>query len=187
METIVKPTPLTRPGGRSAKVRAAVHLAVEELLTEVPADSLTLPMIAGRAGVHPTTVYRRWGSLGELLAAVAESSFSGDIVTPDTGALRTDLEQWVSDVATDLNDPDVIALMRATIGNSGDAGCSACVADRHTQLEAMIQRERNRGNEAPDADRAADILLGPLYYRATFTDRKIETDWARSLVGDLLD
>jgi len=186
METKVKPTPLTRPGGRSAKVRASVHLAVEELLNEKPADSLTLPMIATRAGVHPTTVYRRWGSLGELLADVAESTFSGDIVTPDTGSLRSDLEKWVSDVATDLNDPDVVKLMRATIGSSGDAGCSACVADRHTQLEAMIERERARGKDAPDVDRAADALLGPLYYRATFTDRKIETVWARGLVGDLL-
>jgi AcrR family transcriptional regulator len=46
----------TRPGGRSARVRAAVHRAVEELLAEGPAEALTVPVIAARAGVHATTV-----------------------------------------------------------------------------------------------------------------------------------
>jgi AcrR family transcriptional regulator len=177
----------TRPGGRSARVRAAVHHAVEELLAEGPADALTIPVVAARAGVHATTLYRRWGSLGELLADVASSRFSGDIVVPDTGSLRGDLERWMADVATDLTDPDVLALMRAAVGTAGPAGGSACVADRHIQLAAMLQRERARGGQAPDVDRAADALLGPLYYRAVFTHRAAEPGWARELVGALLD
>src|SRR5215218_7182335 len=97
------PTPTqTRPGGRSARVRAAVHRAVEELLAQDGTEPLTIPVIAARAGVHPTTLYRRWGSLSELMAAVATSRFSGDIVVPDTGTLRGDLERWVADVAADL-------------------------------------------------------------------------------------
>jgi AcrR family transcriptional regulator len=176
----------TRPGGRSARVRAAVHRAVEELLAEGPREGLTMPVIAARAGVHPTTVYRRWGSLGELLSAVAASRFSGDIVVPDTGTLRGDLERWVADVATDLADPDVLALMRATVGSAGAEGGSACVADRHAQLTAMLERERSRGGSAPDVDRASDALLGPLYYRALFSGRPVEPDWARGLVDALL-
>jgi AcrR family transcriptional regulator len=96
----------SRPGGRSARVRAAVHRAVEELLAQDGGEPLTIPHIAARAGVHATTIYRRWGSLAELLSAVATSRFSGDIVVPDTGSLRGDLERWVGDVATDLADPD---------------------------------------------------------------------------------
>jgi AcrR family transcriptional regulator len=65
--------------------KAAVHRAVEELLAQGPADAVTMPVIAARAGVHPTTVYRRRRSLGDLLAEVATSRFSGDIVVPDTG------------------------------------------------------------------------------------------------------
>ncbi len=176
----------TRPGGRSARVRAAVHRAVEELLAEGPAEALTVPLIAARAGVHATTVYRRWGSLGELLAAVATSRFSGDIVVPDTGTLRGDLERWMGDVATDLADPDVLALMRATVGAAGAEGGCACVADRHEQLAAMLERERSRGGSAPQVDQAADALLGPLYYRAIFTGTPGEPGWARQLVGTLL-
>ncbi|HEY1539212.1 MAG TPA: TetR/AcrR family transcriptional regulator [Solirubrobacteraceae bacterium] len=180
------PTIHTRPGGRSARVRAAVHHAVEELLADGLSEALTIPAIAARAGVHPTTVYRRWGSLAELLGAVAVSRFSGDIVVPDTGTLRGDLEHWVTDVATDLTDPDVLALMRATVGTAGTEGASACVADRHAQLAAIVERERSRGGEAPEVERAADLLLGPLYYRAIFTQRPPTPAWARELVGALL-
>jgi AcrR family transcriptional regulator len=167
-------------------VRAAVHRAVEELLAQGPSAVLTVPVVAARAGVHPTTVYRRWGSLAELMADVATSRFSGDIVVPDTGALRGDLERWVADVATDLADPDVLAIMRAAVGRGGPAGSSACVADRHAQLAAMLERERDRGAVVPDLERAADALLGPLYYRAIFTDQRVTPGWARELVGALL-
>ena len=186
MATVTASTPThTRPGGRSARVRAAVHRAVEDLLASGSPDALTIPVVAARAGVHATTVYRRWGSVGELLASVAASRFSGDIVVPDTGTLRGDLEAWVADVATDLADPDTLALIRAAIG-AGESGGCACAADRHEQLAAMIEREASRGGGAPGVEQAADALLGPLYYRAIFTDRPAEPGWARDLVGALL-
>jgi AcrR family transcriptional regulator len=178
--------PGTRPGGRSARVRAAVHRAVEELLIDEAGEALTVPVVAARAGVHATTLYRRWGSIGELLADVATSRFTGDVVVPDTGGLRGDLERWAADVATDLADPDVLALMRATIGAGGGPGACACRGDREEQLAAMIERERARGNPVPTVERAADALLGPLYYRAVFTERPGAPEWARGLVGHLL-
>ncbi|WP_116101215.1 TetR/AcrR family transcriptional regulator [Amycolatopsis thermalba] len=175
----------TRPGGRSARVRAAVHRAVVEFLAENPAEALTLPLIASRAGVHPTTLYRRWGSVAELMADVASSRFSGDIVVPDTGSLREDLRRWAADVATDLADPDVLALMRATIGSGPGGGC-ACTADRHAQLTAILDRERSRGGTAPETLRAADVLLGPLYYRAIFVGQPADPGWTAELVDTLL-
>lgn len=180
------PHPGTRPGGRSARVRAAVHRAVEELLGEEVGDALTIPAVAARAGVHATTLYRRWGSVGELLADVATSRFSGEIVVPDTGSLRGDLQRWAADVATDLADPDVLALIRATIGAGGEQGACACRGDREDQLAAMIERERARGNAVPTVERAADALLAPLYYRAVFTGRAGTPEWARGLVDSLL-
>ncbi|MFD4411292.1 TetR/AcrR family transcriptional regulator [Streptomyces sp. NPDC058475] len=174
-----------RPGGRSARVRAAVHRAVGELLADEAAEALTIPAIAARAGVHATTVYRRWGSVAQLLADVATSRFSGDVVVPDTGSLVGDLERWMSDVATDLADPDVLALMRATIG-SGPEGGSACITDRHAQLGAIIERERARGGKVPSVERAIDALLGPLYYRAVFGGEAASSEWARGLVATLM-
>ncbi|MEC8919050.1 MAG: helix-turn-helix domain-containing protein, partial [Pseudomonadota bacterium] len=56
-----------RPGGRSARVQEAVHQAVRELQAVTPRDELTVPRIAERAGVTPSTIYRRWGNLSELV------------------------------------------------------------------------------------------------------------------------
>ncbi|MFI6345507.1 TetR/AcrR family transcriptional regulator [Streptomyces sp. NPDC050560] len=178
----------SRPGGRSARVRAAVHTAVGELLAEGGGETLTLPLVAARAGVHPTTLYRRWGSVGELLEDVASSRFSGAddaLVVPDTGTLAGDLRQWAADVATDLADPDVLTLMRAAIGFGEQGGC-LCRGDRLAQLGAMLAQERERGGTPPSVERAEDALLGPLYYRAVFNETPGSPEWARSLVDRLL-
>ena len=185
MEGVSAPS-TTRPGGRSARVRAAVHRAVEEMVTEVGAEELTIPAVAARAGVHATTVYRRWGSIGELLTAVATQRFADGLVVPDTGTLRGDLERWTSDVARDLADPDVLALVRATVGAGGDLGACACVGDRESQLSAILDRERTRGGDAPDVEDVADALLAPLYYRAVFTSSGVDAARASRLVDALL-
>ena len=52
-----------RIGGRSARIQTAVHAAVRELTAEADRGELTVPMIAARAGVTPSTIYRRWGDL----------------------------------------------------------------------------------------------------------------------------
>jgi hypothetical protein len=69
---------------------------------------------------------------------------------------------------------------------TGPGGGSACTADRHAQLEAILERERSRGGNAPEPEHAADTLLGPLYYRAIFTGLPADPDWARGLVDALL-
>ncbi|WP_037840743.1 TetR-like C-terminal domain-containing protein [Streptomyces sp. NRRL F-5126] len=176
----------SRPGGRSAKVRAAVHRAVQVVVSEDSLDVLTIPVIAARAGVHATTVYRRWGTVGDLLADVATSRFSGDLVVPDTGSLRGDLERYALDLAKDLGDPDTLALVRATIGTGGEQGAAACRGEREQGLEAILGRERARGGQSPALEHTTDGILAPLYYRAVFTDLPLTTEWARDLVARLL-
>ena len=133
---------------------------------------------------HAATVYRRWGTVGELLAGVATSRFSGGIVV-DTGSLREDLERCASDLAKDLCDPDTLALVRAT-GTGGEQGAAACRGERRQQLEAMLEREQARGGQPPSLERATDAVLAPLYYRAVFTDEPLAPEWTRTLVSHLL-
>lgn len=176
----------SRPGGRSARVRAAVHRAVKELVADEAGEALTIPVVAAHAGVHATTVYRRWGSVAELLADVLTSRFSGDIVVPDTGSLRGDLERYASDLARDLSDPDTLALVRATIGTGGEQGAAACLGERLRQLEAVLERESARGNPTPTLERTMDAVLAPLYYRAVFTNLPLTPEWTGSLVAHLI-
>lgn len=163
----------TRPGGRSARVRAAVHRAAEELLAEGGPDAATVPAVAARAGVHATTIYRRWGSAAGLLSAVAVGRLTGggELVTPDTGSLHGDLAGWARDVVADLGDPDVVLMLRTVLGASGEpTGRSVCLTDRRTQVDAILDRERERGGRTPDPERLLDAILGPLYFRALFDD-----------------
>jgi AcrR family transcriptional regulator len=165
----------------------AVHTAVREMLAEQGGDGLTIQAVADRAGVHSTTLYRRWGSTADLLADVAASRFSGAdgrVLVPDTGDLRSDLRVWTAAVAADLADPDVLALIRAAVGSGEDAGCR-CIGDRVDQLDAILDREHERGGERLDVDHVVDVLLAPLYFRAMFTRTPATPEWARSLVDTL--
>ncbi|NNH69864.1 TetR/AcrR family transcriptional regulator C-terminal ligand-binding domain-containing protein [Nocardia uniformis] len=188
MSAATSPSPHvgSRPGGRSARVRAAVHRAVQDLLTDETGELPTIPVVAARAGVHATTVYRRWGDVGELLADVATSRFSGDIVVPDTGTLRGDLVRYACDLAKDLADPDTLTLVRATVGIGGGHGVAACRGEHQRQLEAILERERVRGGRPPSLERTTDAVLAPLYYRAVFTNEPLAPECARNLVTLLL-
>src|ERR1700754_3414092 len=86
---------IPRPGGRSARVQAAVHQATTELLAEHGRAALTVPLIAARAGVTPSTIYRRWGELADLLADVAVEHLRPDGDPADTGSVAGDLAAWV--------------------------------------------------------------------------------------------
>jgi len=185
---VTAPATITRPGGRSARVRAAVHRATEELLAEGGPEAATIPAVAQRAGVHPTTVYRRWGSAADLLSAVALGRLTGDVVVPDTGSLHGDLEHWLRDVLTDLSDPDVLLMLRTALGTARDAsGRCACVADREAQLDAMLETDRARGNTPPEAGRLIELLLAPVYFRALFDEAPLPAGRVAQLVEHALD
>src|SRR3954449_2137582 len=90
-----RPTPTStrpRPGGRTARIRAQVLDAVRAELGEHGYDGLSMDAVATRAGVHRTTVYRRWGDVGGLLADVLDAASDDDWQPPDTGSLEGDLE-----------------------------------------------------------------------------------------------
>lgn len=83
-----------RTGGRSARVQTSIHAAVRDLLQEQERSALSVPMIAARAGVTPSTIYRRWGDLTSLLADAAVERLRPDEPV-DCGNLRDDLRTWV--------------------------------------------------------------------------------------------
>ena len=75
-----------RPGGRSARVQESIHSAVRSLLQEQERSTVTVPQIAARAGVTPSTIYRRWGDLAALLADVALARMRPDSEPAETAA-----------------------------------------------------------------------------------------------------
>ena len=93
-------TPRTRrTGGRSARVHTAVLAATIDVLLDRGIDGLTIAEIAERAGVHETTVYRRWGTKANLALEAVLSTSILEIPAPNTNSLRGDLLALLHGVA----------------------------------------------------------------------------------------
>jgi len=158
-----------RLGGRSARIQAAVHQAVEDLSGEIDRNELTVPLLAARAGVPPSTIYRRWGGLPELLADVAVQRLRPLADPLDTGTLRGDLENWTEQYMEEMSSPVGLAMMRDVLSTSPGAD-NACQCSRYVaeQLEAIAARARNRGEATPEVDAMVDLIVAPIMYRILF-------------------
>src|SRR5215813_2745308 len=81
----------SRPGGRTARIRADVLAAVEAELAEHGYDGLSIDGVAAKSGVHRTTVYRRWKTVAGLLVDLLQAGLDDSWTPADTGSLEGDL------------------------------------------------------------------------------------------------
>jgi AcrR family transcriptional regulator len=178
-----------RPGGRSARVRAAVHRAVVDLVDEIGADKVTIPVVARRAGVNPSSVYRRWGSVSALLADVAARRQEAE--TPELlGDLRRDLERVAEWTLADLSRPGGVAFFRAEVAPDVDdrrAGLRACLERVSDRFRAPLEAAARRGETPPPLDRVLDRVVAPIYFRVVFSIPDTDEEYARHLVAELCD
>lgn len=176
----------SRPGGRSAAVAHAVYTAVGQLVGEGHRLDMTVPQIAERAGVNPTSVYRRWGSVEALLEHVAVAALTRDEPLPDTGDIAEDLRVWGRAIADDVFRPERMAYLRAmTSARQGLVESCPCTDHRITQARALVRRAEERGQAAPTPQQIMDHLISPLYYRAVF-GLAVDGGYVARLVDDVL-
>src|SRR5262249_31872929 len=93
------------PVGRGPKVRAAVLAATLAELAARGSAALTVDDVARRAGVHKTTVYRRWNDRESLVADALTDLAAADVPVPDTGSVETDLREHGRAVVRFLTGP----------------------------------------------------------------------------------
>lgn len=180
--------PLVRPGGRSARVQASVHAAVRELESEVGREALTVPLVAARAGVTPSTIYRRWGDLQELLSDVAVERLRPETEPEDRGDLRSDLEAWVEQFFEEMASPAGRAYIRdALLGDPDGGNAGQCSAYAAEQIDVVLARATDRGERAPAVETVLDRVVAPVMYRILFRPDGLDTAYARQLVTGLLD
>jgi AcrR family transcriptional regulator len=159
-----------RPGGRSARVQASVQAAVRELLTRVDRAEITVPMVAASAGVTPSTIYRRWGDLGELLADVAVERLRPDAEPADTGSGRSDLELWAEQYADEMSSAPGREMIRDVLASAGPEGAQKCCAFSRAQIELIAARAAARGEAFPHPEAVLDGVVSPIIYRVLFGD-----------------
>ncbi|MCJ2054855.1 TetR/AcrR family transcriptional regulator [Methylobacterium sp. J-070] len=171
-----------RPGGRSARVQASVQTAVRELLATMDRSEITVPLIATAAGVTPSTIYRRWGTLGELFADVAVERLRPDSDPIDTGNGWTDLEAWAEQYAEEMSSAPGRELIRDVLA-AADTNCSQrCCSYSREQIAIMAERAAERGESFPDPEAVLDGVVSPIVYRILFGDAPTR-DRIRDLVG----
>ncbi|MFD1659046.1 TetR/AcrR family transcriptional regulator [Streptomyces caeni] len=178
---------MARPGGRSARVQASVHTAVRELEAEVGRDALTVPLVAQRAGVTPSTIYRRWGDLRELLSDVAVERLRPDAAPQDRGSLSADLMAWAEQFVDEMASPPGRAYIRdALLGDPDGSNAGQCSDYAAEQIDVLLARAAARGENAPDVETVIDRVVAPVMYRVLFRPAGLDAAYARRLVAEVL-
>ncbi|WP_369216532.1 TetR/AcrR family transcriptional regulator [Streptomyces flavofungini] len=179
--------PMVRPGGRSARVQEAVHAAVRDLLAEAGRENLTVPMIAARAGVTPSTVYRRWGDLQELLSDVAVERLRPESAPDDHGGLTADMSAWAEQFLDEMSSPAGRAYIRdALLGDPDGSNAGQCSAYAAEQIDVILARAAERGEAVPGTETVVDGVVAPIMYRILFRPTELDAPYARRLVASVL-
>ncbi len=171
-------------------MREAVLAATLAVLTEEGFDGIELPEIARRAGVHPTTIYRRWGTKSRLVGEALLERASSLTATPDTGALRTDLEQLLMDGAALVRMPPVRALFEVLLAESTDPSPEIAEArDRFLtahegEARAIVDRAVARRELPAGTDPATlvEMLIGPGFVRTLLKGEELSSRAAADIV-----
>jgi AcrR family transcriptional regulator len=180
-----------RPGGRSARVRESVLAATLTVLGDRGLDKLTVAEVAQRAGVHETSVRRRWGTRENLVCDALLSHSEQSLPIPDTGSLREDLVAFASELAAYLRTPLGRALVHALATRSDEPAVAearnAFWQTRYELARTMIDRAVARGElpAAVDGRLALEALIAPLNFRALLTDEPPD-DELPSKLADLV-
>jgi AcrR family transcriptional regulator len=185
--------PRRRPGGRSARVRAAVLGATLDELAAVGYGHLGFEEIARRAGVHKTTIYRNWPTREALVREALLARSEVTVPVPDTGSLRTDLVEFARAIVANITAPEYEAIVRAVASETRTEGALGQAAKEFWQerlrlLRVIVLRGIERG-ELPgnvDPNVLLEMLLGPLYLRLLITREPLDGAFLELLVDQLI-
>jgi AcrR family transcriptional regulator len=165
---------LQRPGGRSERVRKSVADAVLAYFRDGQVN-FSVGDVAERAGVHRTTVYRRWPTRADLVAEALRDHTSR-LKVPDTGTWRRDLEVLMQSLAEFFSDPVEIGMNLSLA--VGDDPQSNAVMVRHwnpviDSMREPIRRAVERGEIDPavDADALLELMMSPLIIETVMLKR----------------
>ena len=182
--------PPRRPGGRSARVREAAIAATLAELAEGGYSSLSLERVALRAGVHKTTLYRRWGTREDLVLEAMLERAGERISIPDSGSLRDDLLELARTAAANAATPEASAMARAVAAEAPRDSRLAAASNRFWAQRlaldgAIVQRAIERGEvrEGTQATEVIESVLGPIHLRLLLTGESVDGAFLDDLVG----
>lgn len=184
-----EPSVVRRPGGRAARVREAVLAATRDELTAGGYGALNAARIAERAGVHRSTVHRRWPDLDELITEALIDAAGAAVPVSNTGDFEHDLRVLMHAIGHYVGTPDVRAQIRALVGDAARSPAIAGVvqrvwASRWRHAEVIIDRAVARRELRDDLPTATILaaFFGPLYLRVLFSDAPITDEFVDGII-----
>ncbi|MHB8492442.1 MAG: TetR/AcrR family transcriptional regulator [Solirubrobacteraceae bacterium] len=187
----MRSAPATRPGGRSERVRGAVLRAACDDLLEHGFERLSVTSVARRAGVHHTTIYRRWPTKSALLLDAAMELTRMRMPAPDLGGLRLDLHAYFRSLIEALADARINVMVRSLIAPGG-AGTAAererYWRERFAVVAEMADRAIARGELRADVEpwRLVELIAGPIWMRTLLTGMPVDDALLERAIADAL-
>ncbi|WP_049566614.1 TetR/AcrR family transcriptional regulator [Nonomuraea sp. SBT364] len=170
-------------------MRAAVHAATLAELVDKGYAALTVENVARRAGVHKTTVYRRWKDRESLLTDALAEHMATDIPVPDTGAIETDLQALARSIIEAFTSPTGQAILAAMFTGAAHLPEIAAARrhvfdDRLSRAEPVLRRAIKRGQlpEGTDPAEVLKTLAAPIYLRLLITAEPVNETTADQAV-----
>jgi AcrR family transcriptional regulator len=183
-----------RPGGRSARVRAAVLHAAFDELGETGYAGFSMEAVARRSGVHKTTIYRRWPTREALVIDALDSRSDRYSPLPASGSVRGDLRAFGLDVFGKLSSRPGKAMLKSLVAAVDEspevlAKVLSFWRERLDVGAAVVARGIARGELPPstDADLLIEGLLAPIYLRVLLSGQPVTGAFLDQLIDMLLD
>ncbi|MEU1959048.1 TetR-like C-terminal domain-containing protein [Nocardia sp. NPDC019304] len=173
---------------RGARLREAVLDATLARIESAGIGAVRVADVAADAGVHETSIYRRWKTLPRLLLDALLSRVAEEIPLPDTGSLRGDLERFTTDLIRFARTPSGRALIRGSVLVESDPDVEAIRREfwvrRLASSEEIVRRAVARGDVAATVDpRLTMLALGGLVHLyVTQFDGELPPELARDAV-----
>jgi AcrR family transcriptional regulator len=172
---------------RGPKVANRILRATVAMLADT-GYGFSVDEVAERAGVHKTTIYRRWKSKPVLVAAAMEAVADTEIVVPDDLDPLAALDSLAVMVATSLRAASSLAALRALVSAAGEDPDLLPVAReffaaRYRVATTLIEAARDAGVIRADVDPTLvwEAMVNPLHLRA-ITGAPADDETARALV-----
>ncbi len=176
------------------EVTEAITAAFFEELAAVGYGRLSIEAVAKRAGTGKAAVYRRWPSKQAMTVALVSEVAVAATGTPDTGNLRDDVTQLLSEFLVALRHPMTARILPDLFAESarneelGQALLSAVRDPRREHAARILRRAIERG-ELPagtDVDLGLDFMVSPLYWRFVVTGVPVAEDYLERLVTKII-
>ncbi|MFH8240789.1 TetR/AcrR family transcriptional regulator [Streptomyces sp. NPDC018321] len=180
--------PLRRRGER---MRRAVLTAAVDLLSTQGLAGATVGAVARAAGVHETSVYRRWGTRENLILDALTTELDSALPVPDTGRVRDDLLAFFSSLAGLLGTAQGRALLRLSAEHDDtlEDRRGPYWSERLDRAVVMVRRGVERGELAADTDAGllVEAVSGPLFVRVLLSGAPLDDALVRGLVDLALE